>query len=111
MAKTFADTQKAVERIHTITTNVEQFTIILTVFFALIAFMIIFNTIRVAIYTERLEISIKKLVGISVGLCTVVYGEAIIFSAVSIVITGAIVLQRYAFLTHMWRQYSRPNHS
>jgi cell division transport system permease protein len=35
----------------------------LSAFFALISFIIIFNTIRVAIYTQRIEISIKKLVG------------------------------------------------
>ena len=35
----------------------------ISILFAVIAFLIIFNTIRVAIYTERTEISIKKLVG------------------------------------------------
>jgi len=62
-AKTFGDTQKAIDRIHVITTQVERFTMVISVLFAIIAFLIIFNTIRVAIYTQRIEISIKKLVG------------------------------------------------
>jgi len=62
-AKTFGDTQTAIERIHAITTQVERFTYFLTGLFAIIAFVIIFNTIRVAIYTQRAEIGIKRLVG------------------------------------------------
>ena len=62
-SKTFTDTQGAIEKIDMITTNVERFSAALTGFFGLIAFLIIFNTVRVAIYTQRIEISIKKLVG------------------------------------------------
>lgn len=61
--KTFVNTEKAIHKIDAITTQVERFTAALTIFFALIAFLIIFNTVRVAIYTQRTEISIKKLVG------------------------------------------------
>jgi len=44
-AKTFGDTQKAIEKIETITTQVERFTLFLTSLFALISFIIIFNTV------------------------------------------------------------------
>mgnify|MGYP001612327861 CR=1 FL=1 len=60
--KTFANTEAAIQRIHLITTLVEQFSLALSGLFALIAFLIIFNTIRIAIYTQRIEISIKRLV-------------------------------------------------
>ncbi|OGH58901.1 MAG: hypothetical protein A2725_04100 [Candidatus Magasanikbacteria bacterium RIFCSPHIGHO2_01_FULL_33_34] len=63
VAKTFVDTELAIERIDNITTQVERFSVILTGLFGVIAFLIIFNTIRVAIYTQRIEITIKKLVG------------------------------------------------
>ncbi|PIZ96395.1 MAG: hypothetical protein COX80_01400 [Candidatus Magasanikbacteria bacterium CG_4_10_14_0_2_um_filter_33_14] len=62
-AKTFGDTQTAINKIHAITTNVQKFSYFLTILFAIIAFIIIFNTIRVAIYTQRAEIGIKRLVG------------------------------------------------
>jgi cell division transport system permease protein len=62
-SKTFEDTQKAIDKIDSIMWQVERFSMFLSSFFAIIAFIIIFNTIRVAIYTQRIEISIKKLVG------------------------------------------------
>ncbi|MBF8280660.1 MAG: hypothetical protein HW383_433 [Candidatus Magasanikbacteria bacterium] len=61
--KTFTDHSKAIERINLITQRIEKFGFILTLLFVFIAFLIIFNTIRVAIYTQREEIQIKKLVG------------------------------------------------
>ena len=64
-AKTFGDTERAIERINAIVREVERFSVALSALFAVIAFLIIFNTIRVAIYTQRAEISIKKLVGAS----------------------------------------------
>ena len=62
-ARTFEDTQRAIDKIDTITKKVEVFSLSLSIFFALIAFIIIFNTIRVTIFTQRTEINIKKLVG------------------------------------------------
>lgn len=93
-AKTFADTQRAIERVSLITNQVEKFTIGLTAFFAFIAFLIIFNTIRVAIYTQRIEISIKKLVGASNWFVRGPYiVESFIFSTISVFITlGGVIL-------------------
>lgn len=98
-AKTFADTEKAIDRIHTITTQVERFSLLLTGFFALIAFLIIFNTIRVAIYTQRTEISIKKLVGATNWFVRGPYViESFIFSAASVLATYALMLLASRFL-------------
>ncbi len=92
-AKTFEDTEKAIGRIHTITTQVERFSYALTVLFAVIAFLIIFNTIRVAIYTQRAEISIKKLVGASNWFVRGPYViESFFFSIVSTAIAALLVL-------------------
>ena len=91
-AKTFADTQKAIERIDTITASIEKFSLSLTIFFALIAFLIILNTIRVAIYTQRTEISIKKLVGATNSFVRGPYMiESLIFSVVGVAITLTMV--------------------
>lgn len=98
-AKTFGDTETAINRIQTITTQVERFTYALTALFAVIAFVIIFNTIRVAIYTQRAEIGIKRLVGATNWFISGPYlVESFIFSIVSIVVTTAVVWFTLKFL-------------
>ena len=83
-SKTFQDTELAISRIDLITKQVERFSFALSAFFAIIAFIIIFNTIRVSIYTQRIEISIKKLVGATNWFVRGPYiVSGIIFSALS----------------------------
>lgn len=87
-AKSFGDTEKAIERVHVITTQVQRFGIGLSALFALIAFLIIFNTVRVAIYTQRIEISIKKLVGATNWFVRGPYViESFVFTVLSVAIT------------------------
>ncbi|MFA7244860.1 MAG: permease-like cell division protein FtsX [Candidatus Magasanikbacteria bacterium] len=91
-AKTFGDTQTAINRIHSITTNVQKFTYFLTILFAIISFIIIFNTIRVAIYTQRAEIGIKRLVGATSWFIRGPYLiESFIFSVISVSLTYVMV--------------------
>lgn len=91
-AKTYSDTKKAINRIENITTQVEKISLALSVIFAIIAFVIIFNTIRVAIYTQRTEISIKKLVGATNWFVRGPYlMEGLIYSILSIAISGLVV--------------------
>ncbi len=98
-AKTFADTEKAIDRIHAITAQVEKFSIALSAIFALIACFIIFNTIGVAIFTQRTEISIKKLVGASNWFIQGPYlVEAGIFSLIAVGLTMGIVWVAVRFL-------------
>lgn len=99
MAKTFVDTEKAITRINVITNQVERFSVALTGLFAVIAFLIIFNTIRVAIYTQRVEITIKKLVGATNWFIKSPYIiESIIFSVVSVGITYGFLIFSASFL-------------
>jgi len=98
-AKTFADSEKAIERIQTITNQVEKFTLGLSILFVLISFLIIFNTIRVAIYTQRIEITIKKLVGATNWFVSGPYlVEALVFSVVSLGVASLIVLSAIPLL-------------
>lgn len=98
-SKTFADTQKAIDRIDVVTKRVEEFSFALTLLFAVIAFLVIFNTVRVAIFTQRVEISIKKLVGATNWFIRGPYFvEAFIFSAVAIGITYFLVYFSSRFL-------------
>lgn len=90
--KTFADTQTAITKIQTITTQIEHFAIGITSLFAFIAIIIVFNTIRVAIYTERVEIGIKKLVGASNWFIRGPYlFEAFFFSTLALIIASGVV--------------------
>ena len=108
-SKTFDDTELAIQKIHTITTQVEQFSYLLTGLFALIAFLIIFNTIRVAIYTQRTEISIKKLVGATNWFVSGPYFfESLLFSIVSVVITcGLLFLSAHFLDTYIAQVFSK----
>jgi cell division transport system permease protein len=61
--KDFADPQKIIAYVENVTDKVERFGVLLTLIFAVIAFLIVFNTIRVTIYTHKDEIGVMRLVG------------------------------------------------
>lgn len=90
--RSFEDRGKIVENVQLLTSRLERFSIGLATLFALIAILIIFNAIRVAIYTQREEISIKKLVGATNGFIRAPFLiEAFIYVALSIVATAIII--------------------
>ncbi|MBU4421971.1 permease-like cell division protein FtsX [Candidatus Parcubacteria bacterium] len=61
--KDFGDNEKLIEVINRMTSFVKQFIVLISLFFALIAVIVIFNTIRMGIDAHRHEISIMRLVG------------------------------------------------
>jgi cell division transport system permease protein len=63
MKKNFADHQLSIARIQSISNSVNKVGIIVSILFVLISVLIVFNTIRIAIYTHQQEINIMKLVG------------------------------------------------
>lgn len=65
LTKDFRDYQKLVERIELITARTTQVGFAVSLLFMIITILIVFNTIRVAIYTHREEIAVMKLVGAS----------------------------------------------
>ncbi len=98
-SKTFADTEAAIQKIDTVTHRVEQLSFVLMILFALIAFLVIFNTIRVAIFTQRTEISIKKLVGATNWFIRGPYViESFLFSVFAVAITFSLVYFASKFL-------------
>lgn len=98
-AKTFRDTEQAIDKISVITGQVEKGVFIVSGLFMIIAFFVIFNTIRVAIYTQRVEIGIKKLVGATNWFVRGPYiMESVLFSIISVIIAGAIVYVGIQFL-------------
>lgn len=61
--KTYDDNRVFLEKIGSITGKIKTVGVIISIVFACIAALIVFNTIRIAIYTHSEEISIMKLVG------------------------------------------------
>jgi cell division transport system permease protein len=57
------DNQKIIEKLRNVSSFVQRSSLILAVVLVVIALMIIFNTIRITIFTRRQEIEIMKLVG------------------------------------------------
>lgn len=91
-AKSFDNHEDAITRLQNITNRIERIGFGLTILFALISFLIIFNTIRVAIVTQRVEISIKRLVGASNWFIRGPYLiESVVFTMVSIACTIGLV--------------------
>lgn len=98
-AKTFDETQVTIDNVQNITDRVETISWGLTLMFAVIAFVIVFNTVRVAIYTQRAEISIKKLVGATDSFVKGPYHiQSLLFTALSVGITAGII---YYLLQHL----------
>ncbi|MFA5047600.1 MAG: permease-like cell division protein FtsX [Patescibacteria group bacterium] len=61
--KNYDDHQLVINRINSITNNVKKGGLIVSILFVIIAILIVFNTVRIAIFTHQNEISIMKLVG------------------------------------------------
>lgn len=92
-SKSFDGNEAALDQIQLITNRIERIGLGLSLLFAVIAFLIIFNTIRVAIQSQRIEIGIKRLVGANNWFIRGPYWlEAGIFTIVSIATTIFIVL-------------------
>lgn len=96
--KSFDGNETALDKIQLITNRIEKVGFGLSTLFAVIAFLIIFNTIRVSIQSQRIEISIKRLVGANNWFIRGPYWlEAGIFTLSSVLITIGIV-----FLSVKW---------
>lgn len=65
LTKDFQDYRVVIRKINSITTSLTQIGYGVSIIFLVITVLIMFNTIRVAIYTHREEIAIMKLVGAS----------------------------------------------
>lgn len=91
-SRDFSDHELVIERINQFTSRVQLFAVVLAVIFALIAALIVLNSIRVSIYTHREEIGIMKLVGASNSFVRLPFIiEGVVFSLLATLITAAIV--------------------
>jgi len=63
--KNYDDHQLVINRINQIADNIKKFGLIISLIFVIISILIVFNTVRIAIFTHQNEIAIMKLVGAS----------------------------------------------
>lgn len=89
----YTNYQNAIAKISTLAERVRIGGLALSGFFALVSILIIFNSIRVAIYVHRDEIAIMKLVGAHDWFVRAPFlFEALILTLVATAIIGAVVL-------------------
>ena len=92
----YAENQKVIDSLSNIINNVNRGGFALTLIMALIAGLVVFNTVRLAIYSNRDEIGIMRAVGASNSLVRgpyVVEGviAGIIAAVASIIVTAPVV--------------------
>ena len=92
----YTDHQKIIDRVDSISSKVEKVSLALSIVFVLISILIVFNAVRVMIYTHKDEIVVMKLVGASDRFIRAPFiMESFFFSLFSMVLT---VLLLYAIL-------------
>lgn len=90
--KNFADNKIVIDRLSALSTKIQRVGIIISIVFVIIALLIIFNTIRINIYTHREEIGIMKLVGASNWFVRAPFlFESLLYALLAVVISLAIM--------------------
>ncbi len=91
-SKTYDDHSVAIEQVQQITATVRYFGLILTIIFTVFSALIVYNAIRVAIYTQREEIGIMRLVGASNAFVRLpLILDAIFFALLALLISAALI--------------------
>jgi len=90
--KDFSSYEAIIERINNLTNRIRMVGVIVSLVFIIISILIVFNTIRVAIYTHREEIGIMKLVGASNSFVQMPFlVEAVLYSLLATIVIIAIL--------------------
>jgi cell division transport system permease protein len=96
----YTQNQDVIDRLATIVRDVELGGWIVTIFLALIAGLVVFNTIRLAIYSNREEIGIMRVVGASNSLVRGPYiVEGILWAAIATVCSLVLVAPALYFVS------------
>jgi cell division transport system permease protein len=96
-SRDFSDNSTILEKITFITSRVNEIGMFLIIIFVLTSLLVVYNAIRVAIYTHRQEIEIMRLVGASNFFIYMPYlFSTFIYSLISILV---IIISFYPFLT------------
>lgn len=96
-SRDFSDNSLILEKINRITKRVEEVGLLLISIFVLTSLLVVYNAVRVAIYTHRQEIEIMRLVGASNYFIYLPYlASAVIYTIVSLLL---IIIVFYPFLS------------
>ena len=91
-SKDYEDHAVAIERVQEIGNSVRVFGSVLILLFALFSVLIVYNTVRVAIYTQREEIGIMRLVGASGTYVRWPFVlEGILLAVIALIVTSVLV--------------------
>ena len=105
-SQTYDDHATAIGRVRQIAQSVRFFGAVLTAIFVLFSILIVYNAIRVAIYTQREEIGIMRLVGASNAFVRLpLILDALIFAAVAFAIVAGILALCVMFLEPRLRTF------
>ncbi len=97
--KNYEDNRPIIEKINTVSRNINKFGISITFIFTVIAILIVFNTIKLAIYTHEKEITIMKLVGASNAFISFPYIiESMLYAVFACVFSIAILFPILSFI-------------
>lgn len=96
-SRNFSNYKIMIDKINGITDKVSDAGMLLSMIFIFISMLVIYNSVRVAIYTHRREITIMRLVGASNGFVQMPYLLSSIFY--SLIATVFVMAVFYPFLT------------
>src|SRR4030042_4527401 len=100
------ENKATIDRLLNVTRFIKQTGIAIAVFFIAISILIIFNTIRLAIFTRRDEIDIMKLVGASSSFIRwPFFLEGIIYAVVATVLSSGLLYIGFRFLSPVVNRY------
>ena len=95
----FDDHRTVIAKINLLMRNIRTFGLVVATIFGAIAVLIVINTVRVAVYTHRGELSVMRFVGAGNWFIRGPFlFEAILFAFVATVITAALVYPGLAFV-------------
>ncbi|MFA6446783.1 MAG: permease-like cell division protein FtsX [Patescibacteria group bacterium] len=98
-SQTYDDHAVAIERVREISQTVRYFGLILIAIFVLFSALIVYNSIRIAIYTQREEIGIMRLVGAGSSFVRLpLILDGVILALISLLIAGLIFYGLVAFV-------------
>lgn len=97
----YAQNKAVIDQLERLTTYVQRFGYVVIFLFALASIMITFNTLRLAIYTAREEISVMRLMGASNGY---IRGPFMVEGVLYGVISGFVALGIFFPLTFLLRE-------
>ncbi len=90
--KNFDDRKTLIQKIGVVKDRIKQVGLVINLFFIIITALIVFNTVRIAIYTRKEEVGIMKLVGAANWFVrTPLLLESSIYSVISITLTVLIL--------------------